>query len=121
MFESTATTVDALAAHRGVGRALDQFFERVATDPALAGYFADVDLDRVQRHQVLLLAASVGDIPSTASAMVTAHHGRQMTNHAYDRVLGHLNAAMVAAGTDDGTIRTVLSVLSRMRLEIVQD
>ena len=119
--ESTNSATDVRVLHRGIRRALDKFFERVGNDPVLADSFADLDADRVERHQVLLLAAAAGDLPSTASAMLKAHNGLQITNHAYDRVLGHLNAAMVDAGTDDGTIRRVISVLSRMRVEIVQD
>jgi hypothetical protein len=36
------------------------FSVRIIADPALAGYFAGVDLDAIRAHQVELLAAAVG-------------------------------------------------------------
>ncbi|MET0964980.1 MAG: hypothetical protein ABWZ02_01200 [Nakamurella sp.] len=47
------------------------------------------------------------------------HRGLHITDAAFDRLLGHLNAAFVDAGTDDGTSRRVLHALSGMRTDIV--
>jgi hemoglobin len=111
----------ALGAHRGIRRAVDDFLERISTDRALAGYFAGVDIEGLRQHQVELLAAATGG-PGNYSgrAMAIAHAGLNITDAAFDRVLGHLNAALVDAGADDGTIRAVLVVLSGMRTEIVE-
>jgi len=53
--------------------------------------------------------------------MSHAHRGLHITDVAFDRVLGHLNAALVDVGADERTIREVLRALSQMRLDIVED
>jgi hemoglobin len=113
---------EALGAHPGIRRAVDQFYERIAADPKLTRFFEGADLDRLRAHQVELLAAAVGG-PSryTGRDMVQAHRGLHITDAAFDRVLGHLNAALVAAGAEERTIRQVLRTLSQMRLDIVED
>ena len=51
--------------------------------------------------------------------MATAHAGLHITDTDFDRVLGHLNAALVDAGADDGTIRAVIISVSGLRTAIV--
>ena len=113
---------DALGAHPGIRRAVDQFYERIAADSSLTRFFEGADLDRLRAHQVELLAAAVGG-PSryTGRQMSQAHQGLHITDVAFDRVLGHLNAALVDAGADERTIRQVLRALSEMRIDIVED
>ena len=120
MSEPATNLYGALGAHRGIRRAVGDFLDRVSHDRALAGYFEGVDMDGLRRHQVELLAAATGG-PGNYSGreMATAHAGLNITDTAFDRVLGHLNAALVDAGADDGTIRAVVTVLSGMRNEIV--
>ncbi|HEY5879824.1 MAG TPA: group 1 truncated hemoglobin [Nakamurella sp.] len=122
MSESAEGTYAALGRHPGIRRAVDQFYERIAADPALTGYFADADMDRLRWHVVELLAAAVGG-PNryTGRSMAQAHRGLHITDAAFDRVLGHLNATLVEVGAHDRTIREVLSTLSGMRLDIVED
>jgi hemoglobin len=111
----------ALGRHPGIRRAVDQFYERIAEDASLTEYFKGADMDRLRRHQVELLAAAVGG-PNryTGRSMVQAHRGLHITDAAFDRVLGHLNATLVDVGADDRTIREVLRALSGMRLDIVE-
>jgi hemoglobin len=120
--ESAENLYAALGAHPGIRRAVDQFYDRIAADPSLAGYFAGVDMDRLRRHQVEMLVAAVGGPGRYAGrSMADAHRGLGITDAAFDRVLGHLNAALVEVGADDRTIREVVRTLSRLRLDIVED
>lgn len=113
---------EALGRHPGIRRAVDEFYERIAADATLAGYFAGADMDRLRRHVVELLAAAAGGPRSySGRSMAQAHRGLGITDAAFDRVLGHLNAALVDVGADDRTIREVLRTLSGMRLDIVED
>ena len=122
MSDPVGGAYEALGAHPGIRRAVDQFYERIAADPSLARYFAGVDLDRLRAHQVELLAAAAGGPGRyTGREMLQAHRGLHITDAAFDRVLGHLNAALVDAGAHDWTIRQVLRTVSQMRLDIVED
>ncbi len=122
MSESAENPYVALGAYPGIRRAVEQFYERIAADATLAPYFEGVDMDRLRRHQIDLLVAAVGG-PSryTGRSMAMAHRGMHITPAAFDRVLGHLNAALVDVGADDRTIREVLRSLAAMRLDIVED
>lgn len=122
MSDSVEGAYRALGAHPGIRRAVDRFYDRIAADPSLTRFFVGADLDRLRDHQVELLAAAVGG-PSRYSGreMARAHHGLRITDAAFDRVLGHLNAALVDAGADERTIRQVLRTLSQMRLDIVEE
>jgi hemoglobin len=110
----------ALEAQPGIRRAVDEFYRRIAADPALAGYFDGVDMDRLRRHQVELLAAVVDGRRYAGRSMADAHRGLRITHAAFDRVLGHLNAALVDVGTDDRTIATVLRTVAEMRSDVVE-
>jgi hemoglobin len=122
MSESAQGPYAALGRHPGIRRAVDQFYERIAADATLTEYFDGADMDRLRLHVVELLAASVGG-PNryTGRSMAQAHRGLHITDGAFDRVLGHLNATLVDVGADDRTIREVLRTLSGMRLDIVED
>jgi len=120
--DSVKGAYEALGAHPGIRRAVDQFYERIAADPSLTRFFAGADMDRLRAHQVELLAAAVGGPSRYAGReMSQAHRGLHITDVAFDRVLGHLNAALVDVGADERTIREVLRALSQMRLDIVED
>ena len=91
---------------------MDGFYDRIAADPALAGYFAGVDQTVLRGHQVDLLAAVAGGPQRyTGRQLAIAHAGLNITNAEFDRVMGHLNAALVEAGAADGTIRRVLTAV----------
>jgi hemoglobin len=114
---------DVLDRHVGIRRAVAQFFARTATDRVLTSYFAGDRAEEMRLHLVQLLTAALADAHRSAHpavrTMAHVHHGLGITDAAFDHVLGHLNAAFVDAGTDDGTSRRVLVALSGMRPDIV--
>lgn len=120
MTNSTSTLYDALGAEEGISKAVDDFYERVVADPDLADYFAGVDMFSLRRHQTEMLAAATGGPnPYTGQDMHEAHEGLKITDAAFDKVVGHLGATLVAAGADDDTIGQVVAALSPLRSAIV--
>lgn len=107
----------------GIRRAVQEFYERDRRRPVAGRILRrPYDMDRLRRHVVELLAAAVGGPGQyTGRTMAKAHQGLHITDEAFDRVLGHLNAALVDVGADDRTIREVLRALSGMRMDIVQE
>ena len=111
---------EALGSYPGIRRAVDGFYDRIAADPALAGFFTGVDQVALRGHQVdLLVDVAGGPRRYTGRALAAAHHGLNITDADFDRVLGHLNAALVEAGAEDGTIRGVLTAIEARRGEVV--
>ncbi len=122
MTDTTASAYYSLGAHAGLRSAVDDFYARIQADPSLAPYFAGVDMATLKRHQVDMLSAATGGPQKyTGRDMAEAHAGLNITDEAFDRVVGHLNATLVEAGADDGTIRAVLGALSPLRSSIVTD
>ena len=114
------STYEALDGHPGIRRAVDGFYDRIAADPILAGFFVGVDQAALRRHQVDLLAVVAGGPGRyTGRQMAAAHAGLNITNADFDRVLGHLNAALVEAGAADGAIRDVLTAVNALRDDVV--
>lgn len=123
MTQTVDVTYDALGSHTGIRRAVGQFFDRTAADRLLTNYFAGEVADEMRHHLVELLFAALADQNRTSQVTVRKiaqlHRGPHITDAAFDRMLGHLNAAFVDAGTDDGTSRRVLVNLLGMRPDIV--
>ena len=121
--QTVDATYDALDGHVGIRRAVGQFLARTASDRALTSYFAGGRADEMRRHLIELLSVALADQHRSAyltfQKLTQVHRGLNITDAAFDRVLGHLNAAFVDAGTDDGTSRRVLVALSGMRMDIV--
>lgn len=120
MTGTTASANDSPGAETGLRSAVDQFYDRVHADPSLAPYFAGVDMPTLKRHQVDMLTAATGGPPKySGHDMAQAHAGLDITDEAFDRVVGHLNATLVETGADDSAIRAVLGALAPLRPSIV--
>jgi hemoglobin len=118
--ETAASAYHSLGAETGLRSAVDDFYDRVQADPSLAPYFTGVDMATLKRHQVAMLSAATGGPQKyTGRDMASAHAGLAITDEAFDRVVGHLNATLVESGADDSTIRAVLGALAPLRASIV--
>ena len=120
MTDAEPTLYETLGAEVGIRAAVEEFYDRVLTDPLLASYFGGVDMAALRRHQTEMLSAATGG-PRRYNGpdMASAHSGLDVTDEAFDRVVGHLDAALVELGADDATIRSVLGALSPLRSAIV--
>jgi len=117
---STSTLYDALGAEGGIRDAVDAFYRRVMADPELAGFFAGIDMPRLRRHQVdMLVSATGGPRQYTGKDMSAAHHGLNITDAAFNKVVGHLRATLASAGADDDSIAAVVEALAPLRSSIV--
>ena len=114
------TVFEALGADGAIRTAVDEFHDRVVADSHLAPFFAGTDMATLRSHQVeMLSAATGGPQPYTGRDRANAHAGLQITDEAFERVIGHLNATLVELGAEDSAIRSVLSALSPLRPAIV--
>jgi hemoglobin len=67
----------------------------------------------------MLITATGGPQRYVGRDMAEAHQGLAITDEAFDKVVGHLGATLVAAGADDAAIAQVVAVLSPLRSSIV--
>ena len=101
---------------------VQQFYERVLADPALAPYFEGVDMTVQRRHFALLVVQLLGG-PSEYDGreLGEAHRGLHITNVAYDKVVAHLVATLQAAQVPGDIIAGIGQVATDVRPTIVDD
>lgn len=99
---------------------VDDFYRRVVADPRLAGYFTGVDMPTLRRHQTLMLTRVLGGPDAYhGRPLGEAHAGLGVDDADFDRVVGHLTAALVDAGVPGDVLGRVSEVLEAARAEVV--
>ena len=120
MTNTTASAYDSLGANAGLRAAVDDFYDRIHADRSLAPYFDGVDMATLKSHQVDMLSAATGGPQKyTGRDMARAHAGLDITDEAFDRVVGHLQDTLISLGVQEQTITSVLGALSPLRSDIV--
>ena len=101
---------------------VDSFYEKVLADPALTGYFTDVDMTRLKRHQVLLVSQVLGG-PAQYDGrdLGVAHAGLGITTDDFNKVVEHLVEALEGAGVPADVIGRVGAALGAAQPDIVAD
>jgi hemoglobin len=99
---------------------VDTFYDKVLADPDLTGYFTDVDLPRLKRHQVLLVSQVLGG-PAQYDGrdLAAAHAGLGVTSGDFGRVVEHLVESMEEAAVPPDIVGRVGSVLAGSEGDIV--
>jgi hemoglobin len=99
---------------------VDRFYQRVTTDPDLAGYFEGVDMTRLRRHQAAFVSQAIGGPTDyEGREMAAAHKDLGISGPAFDRVVGHLVETLREMGVPPGEVGEVAAVLSPLREQIV--
>jgi hemoglobin len=111
---------DRLGQEQGIRTAVDDFYQRVTSDPQLKPYFDGVDMARLRRHQALLLVqVTGGPVEYDGRELAVAHEGLGITGADFDRVVGHLVATLTDLGVSQEDIAEVGAALIAHREEIV--
>jgi hemoglobin len=114
-----ASIYDEIGGAEAVAAAVDEFYVRVLADAMLAPYFVGTNIDRLKAHQRSFIAAAIGGPEIFAGrSMKDAHHGRQITNEAFDRVVEHLVATLTDLGVPSDTIATIGGALAPLKGDI---
>ena len=115
------TLYDRLGGRAGISAVVDEFYDRVLADEQLAGYFTDTDTEALREHQTAFISHVTGGPDSyDGREMAAAHAGLEITDADFDRVAGHLQAALEAFDVAEADIETVLDEVSALRPAIVQ-
>jgi hemoglobin len=99
-----------------VQKLVEVFYERVWSDPQLAGYFLSADRERLKVHQARLIASVLGGPKDyTGRELAEAHQGLHITNADYDRVVEHLVASCGQLGVPEHIITAVGGVVAEVK------
>ena len=112
---------DEIGGAPAVTAVVDGLYERLIADPDLMTYFDRRDMAGLKAHQRALVTVALGGTEEYGGRMMQpAHAGLAITNEAFDKVLGHLQAALAAAGVAPATSAKVLAILQPLRTDVVQ-
>ena len=116
------TIYDEIGGEPAVAAIVDAFYERLLADPDLMPYFDGRDMRRLKAHQRALVTVALGGAAEeyTGRMMQPAHAGMAITHEAFDKVLRHLEAALLDAGVAAATAARVLAILQPLRGDVVQ-
>lgn len=120
MSEQTVSDYDLVGGGPAVAQVVDVFYQRVTADPALAHYFAGVDMPRLKRHQALLVSQVMGGPAAyDGRELGVAHASLGVTDADFDRVVAHLASTLADAGAPEDVIGRVGAALGATRGDIV--
>lgn len=101
---------------------VDQFYGLVLADESLAPYFATVDMERLRRHQALLIGQLYGGpVEYELQALAHAHQHLHISVDAYWRVVGHLMTVLDRLGAPEWIVTHTFRVVRDAEKLIVND
>jgi hemoglobin len=107
---------DEIGGASAVSAAVDDFYQRVLGDPALAGYFVDTDMQQLKGHQRTFLAAAIGGPTRyVGRSMREAHAPLNIDPSDFDRVVGHLVDSLAGLGVPAPTIGAIGDTLAPLK------
>ncbi|SCE94549.1 hemoglobin [Micromonospora viridifaciens] len=103
-----------------VKAAVDLFYDRVLADPAVAGYFEDVDMPQQRRHLALMLTVVLGGPNEyTGRGLAEAHQPLRIPAAHYAIVGEQLVATLAELGVPADILADVQDVLAKAQTEVV--
>jgi len=119
--EAPVSDYQRIGGGRAVSAVVDRFYESVLADPQLAPFFVDTDLNRLKRHQVLLISQVMGGPADyDGQSLREAHSGMDINSAHFGRVVTHLVAALQEASVPDDVIGRLGAQLGEAEKDVVQ-
>jgi hemoglobin len=100
--------------------AVHLFYQRVLADPEMAPWFDEVDMPRLRAHQLAFLAGVLGG-PDLFNGrdIAEAHAGLEITDEAFDRLIGHLATTLRDLGSAPAAVDGLMRRLETWRPAVV--
>jgi hemoglobin len=118
--EAAASDYERIGGGTAIRMVVDRFYELLLGDARLASYFADTDLPRLKRHQVLLISQVLGGPASyDGRDLREAHAGMAISREDFGLVVSYLAQALTEAGVDEEIIGRVGATLAATENDVV--
>lgn len=120
MATTADTLYDRLGGEEAIAHVTSSFYGTVLADPSLAPYFDGVDMSRQagMLTAFLVMAATGNPAAYPGRSMRQAHAGLNIGDREFDAVVGHLGAALAAAGAGGDDIALIASVAETVRADV---
>ncbi len=113
MTSEEITLYEEIGGRETVERLINEFYDRVLSDPELAPFFENTAMDRLHHMQQEFFAAAL-DGPATMSELDLsyAHSGRGIGQSHFNRFVQHLLATLESIGVGDDQQMEVIRRIS---------
>ncbi len=119
--EAPVSDYQRIGGGRAVSAVVDRFYDLVLADPQLASFFVETDVNRLKRHQVLLISQVMGGPADyDGRSLREAHDGLNISSDDFGRVVSHLVAALQEASVPDDVIGRLGAQLGEAQKDVVQ-
>lgn len=122
MPDEVSKLFERLGGSSGLATIVEDMYDRVLSDPDLAGFFQHTSMERLHHMQFQFLASAFDGPVEYAGAELTAiHRGRGITGKHFAKFCGHFADAMESHGVDARDIDLALARLSMYKDKITGD
>jgi methyl-accepting chemotaxis protein len=116
----TTTLFDRLGGMDAIATVVERFYERVLADAELSPFFVRTNMVWLKKRQTSFFAQALGGPRKYKGRdMKTAHEHLAIASSHFDRVAGHLSAALLALGVPQNLTDEVLTAVGPLRTEVV--
>jgi hemoglobin len=104
-----------------VSKLVSIFYEKILADDAIAGYFDNVDMESLMKHQTNFIGMMLGGPANqyTGRDLKTAHQNLKITVDHFNRVATHLHASLVECGVETQDIDSIMAAVASRRGDVV--
>lgn len=118
--EQGNTIYDRIGGADAINAAVDLFYRKVLGDDRVNPHFEGVNIGRLKAHQRAMITAVAGGPNSyKGRSMAEAHRGLDITNEAFDIVVGHLVATLQELDVPQDEIDRIAPPVLELRSDIV--
>jgi hemoglobin len=117
---NTTSLYEILGGKPALGAVVDEFYERILSDPQTARFFGQTDIERQRKHLTAFLVLALGG-PNEYSGrgMEKAHAGLGITKADFGAVAGHLVQTLQAFNVPQQHINTIVGTVAGLEARIV--
>jgi hemoglobin len=106
-----------------VSKLVSIFYEKILADDSISGYFDNVDMEHLMKHQTAFIGMMLGGPASqyTGRDLKTAHQNLKITNEHFNRVAQHLHSSLAECGVEGQDIDTIITAVASRRADVVAE
>ncbi len=120
MPQAVTTLFQQLGGADAINAVVNEFYERVLSDPQVKGFFANTDMDlQAERQKQFITMALGGPDGYEGRNMKDAHAHLAITEHHFNLIAEHLVNTLKWAGADDSAIEGVVAAVAPLKDEVV--
>ena len=116
------TLFERVGGEQMIAEIVDDFYQRVLTDPELKPFFRNTSIDKLRSMQREFFGAALdGPITYTGKPLSHVHHGRGITKHHFTLFVNHLLDTLRDRGINDQDVTDIINRISTYANEITGD